>query len=50
MWWSSEILVSALVRELVASSGDISFNDGREVELKGLAGTHRVHQVAWRHA
>ncbi|MFC1935890.1 hypothetical protein ACFLX9_03950 [Chloroflexota bacterium] len=39
-----KILVSALVTELVASSGDIRFNDGREVELKGLAGTHRVYQ------
>ena len=45
-----KILVSTLVTELVASIGDISFNDGREVELKGLAGTHRMHQVAWWHA
>jgi len=42
-----EILVSSLLKELTESAGDIAFGEGREVELKGLAGRHRVFQVAW---
>jgi class 3 adenylate cyclase len=42
-----EILVSSLLKELTESAGDIAFGDGREVELKGLAGTHQVHQIRW---
>ena len=42
-----EITVSELVRELTASAGDLRFDAGREVALKGLAGRHRVHTVAW---
>ncbi|MCH8921243.1 MAG: adenylate/guanylate cyclase domain-containing protein [Chloroflexi bacterium] len=42
-----EILVSSLLKELTESAGDIAFGDGREVELKGLAGTHQVHQIQW---
>jgi len=40
-----EILVSALMRELTESAGDIRFDAGRDVVLKGLAGTHRVYPV-----
>ena len=40
-----EILVSSLTKELVESAGDLSFDEGREVELKGLEGTHRVFGV-----
>ncbi len=40
-----EILVSLLTKELVESAGDLAFDDGREVELKGLEGTHRVFGV-----
>jgi len=43
-----EILVSSLVRELIESSGAFSFEDPVEVELKGLAGFHRVSAVRWR--
>ncbi|MFC1935293.1 adenylate/guanylate cyclase domain-containing protein [Chloroflexota bacterium] len=43
-----EILVSSLVKELSESAGGIAFEEGRELELKGLAGTHRVYQVAWQ--
>ena len=43
-----EILVSSLLKELTESGGDIAFGDGREVELKGLAGTHQVHQIQWK--
>jgi class 3 adenylate cyclase len=40
-----EILASALLRELTESAGDIRFDAGREVVLKGLAGTHQVYPV-----
>jgi len=40
-----EILVSALFRDLTESRGDIRFAAGREVVLKGLAGTHQVYPV-----
>ena len=39
-----EVLVSNLVRELVAGSG-VEFLESREVELKGLAGPHRLFAV-----
>jgi class 3 adenylate cyclase len=42
-----QILVSSLLRELTESAGDVEFGEGREVELKGLVGTHRVYEVAW---
>ncbi len=41
-----EVLVSNLVRELVAGGGPgIDFLESREVELKGLAGSHRLFAV-----
>jgi class 3 adenylate cyclase len=40
-----EILVSEAVREAVSSCGDISFDEGRDAELKGFAGTHRLYAV-----
>lgn len=42
-----EILVSALLRELTESAGDLRFGEPREVELKGLSGRHRLHEVLW---
>ncbi|MEE8370145.1 MAG: adenylate/guanylate cyclase domain-containing protein, partial [Dehalococcoidia bacterium] len=42
-----EILVSSLLKELTESGGDIAFGEGREVELKGLVGQHRVFEVGW---
>jgi len=42
-----EILVSALLKELTGSSGEFTFGPGREVQLKGLAGSHHVHPVVW---
>jgi adenylate cyclase len=39
-----EVLVSNLVRELVAGSG-VDFRESREVELKGLDGSHRLFAV-----
>jgi class 3 adenylate cyclase len=44
----SEILVSSLVRDLTESSGEFAFAPPRDVELKGLSGTHRVSPVLWR--
>ena len=41
-----EILVSGYVKERVAAQG-FAFDDGRETELKGLNGTHRVHGVVY---
>ena len=41
------IWVSALLKALTESSGDIEFSRGRSIALKGLAGTHRVYEVKW---
>lgn len=42
-----EVLVSALVRDLVAgSASDVTFLESREVELKGLDGHHRLYALA----
>lgn len=43
-----EILVSSLVREIVESRRDIAFAATREVHLKGVPATHRLHTVEWR--
>jgi class 3 adenylate cyclase len=40
-----EVLVSSLVRELVAGAG-VEFRESRDVELKGLDGSHRLFAVA----
>lgn len=42
-----EILVSALLRELCAATGEFAFDGGTEVELRGLSQPQRVHSVAW---
>ncbi|HEY8173410.1 MAG TPA: AAA family ATPase [Dehalococcoidia bacterium] len=43
-----EILVSSLVRQLVESSVDAAtFAESRDVELKGLTGSHTVHAISW---
>ncbi len=41
-----EILVSESLKEL-AGECDVSFDGGRELELKGLSGTHRVFTTNW---
>ena len=41
-----EILVSSVVKELSEGAGDIDFENGREVELPGMTGTHAVYTVA----
>ena len=40
-----EILVSSVVRDLVASGSDLTFLEGREVELKGIEGLQRLFAV-----
>ena len=42
-----EILVSSLTGELVSSAGDLRLGTPREVDLKGLSGTHRVVPLEW---
>lgn len=41
-----EILVSEAIREAIEGAGDIALGTPREVELKGLPGTHEVYPVA----
>jgi adenylate cyclase len=41
-----EILVSETVRDALRDCDDISFDDGRDAELKGFAGTHHLYAVA----
>lgn len=40
-----EILVSSVVKQLTDSAGDLRFENERELELDGLAGTHTVYKV-----
>ncbi len=45
-----EILVSEEMRDAASSgngNGGLRFDDGRELELKGLAGSHRVFRADW---
>jgi class 3 adenylate cyclase len=45
---AGQIVVSERMCELLRSDGGVSFDDGRDVELKGLSGRHRVFGVLWR--
>ncbi|MCI0856444.1 MAG: adenylate/guanylate cyclase domain-containing protein, partial [Chloroflexi bacterium] len=42
-----QILTSSLLKELTDSAGDIEFDAGKEIELKGLTGTQRVFAIGW---
>ncbi|MSO42414.1 MAG: adenylate/guanylate cyclase domain-containing protein [Solirubrobacterales bacterium] len=42
-----EILVSEQMRVAADGEDELSFDEGRELELKGLAGTHRVFRADW---
>lgn len=42
-----EILVSEELRRAAGEDNDCSFDQGRELELKGLAGSHRVYRAEW---
>ena len=41
-----EILVSEVVRDAVIDHDDVEFDEGRDVELKGFSGSHRLYAVA----
>jgi len=41
-----EVLVSEAVREAINDRDAIAFDDGRDVELKGFSGTHRLYALA----
>src|ERR1700689_470806 len=41
-----EILVSDAVREALSDCEDLSFDDGRDADLKGFTGPHRLYAVA----
>ena len=42
-----QVLVSALLKELTESAGDIRFGEEQEVDLEGLSGKSRVYPVVW---
>ena len=42
-----EIVVSSLVHQLVAQSGEFAFGEARVVELKGIEGSHLVYPVVF---
>ncbi|MGO9451690.1 MAG: protein kinase domain-containing protein [Candidatus Binataceae bacterium] len=42
------ILVSGTFKEVAGGFTDFRFDQGRDVDLKGFSGMHRVFQVAWR--
>jgi class 3 adenylate cyclase len=43
-----EILVSQDLREHADGETGLDFDDGRELELKGMAGRHLIYTVGWR--
>jgi class 3 adenylate cyclase len=45
-----EILVSSDLRRLVESAAEVAFGEPRELEMKGLLGTHAVCAVVWEGA
>jgi len=44
---AGEILVSSVFKAVTESAGDLQFDQGYDVELKGLSGIHRVHRALW---
>jgi class 3 adenylate cyclase len=46
----AEILVSEALREQAEGEDGLEFDQGRELELKGMAGTHTVHRAEWEQA
>jgi len=43
-----QILVSGLLKDLLESSGEVDFGPARDVELKGISGLRRVHEIVWK--
>ena len=44
---SPDTALREAVQEPGGHVGDVSFDEGRDLELKGLAGTHRVYRAEW---
>jgi class 3 adenylate cyclase len=42
-----QVLVSSTVREIAEGTLDAAFDQGVEVELRGLPGTHVLHRFSW---
>ena len=42
-----QILVSSTFHDLTANAGDLRFSFLGEKQLKGLAGTHQIFEIAW---
>ena len=42
-----QILVSSTLKAMTESAGDIRFDDGQDVNLKGLSGSYKVFRVLW---
>jgi len=42
-----QVLASATVREIAVGADEFRFEDGIEVDLKGLTGRHVVHDLVW---
>jgi class 3 adenylate cyclase len=43
-----EILVSSMLKELTDGGGEFTFDQPRELTLKGFGGTHRAYSVVWQ--
>lgn len=43
-----EVLISALLREVIAPSGEFAFEDARTTILKGFKGEHSLTPLRWR--
>lgn len=43
-----QILASSLLKQIIESSEEFTFDEGRNLMLKGLSGTHRVYDVRWQ--
>ena len=44
---AGEILVSSVFKAVTESAGDLKFDDGFDVELKGLSGSYHVYRAEW---
>jgi class 3 adenylate cyclase len=44
---AGEILISALLREVIAPSGEFEFGEERIVPLKGFRGLHKLTTLEW---
>jgi serine/threonine protein kinase/cell division septation protein DedD len=42
-----QILVSSTFKAMIESAGDTRFDEGQDVNLKGLSGSYRVFRVLW---